>query len=95
MPLGSSARAEPVATTATVLRVVDVYNVDIGPPPAPSTRARWSNMVERSIIGYSLSPPGRTVAQRLRRIVQLAHLYECLNINSFWSLAQARVDIGD
>ena len=45
-------------------------------------------------VGLHFIPPG-SLAQRLRRIVQLRIRDECLNINSFWSLAQARVVISD
>jgi hypothetical protein len=49
----------------------------------------------RDHVGLHFIPPG-SLAQWLRRIVQLAYIRdECFNINIFWSLVQARVVIGD
>ncbi len=45
--------------------------------------------------GLHLIPPGQPLAQRLHRVVQQPRRDECLNINMFWSLAQACVVISD
>jgi putative transposase len=77
--------ADQRGTHPTVLRC------DNGPELACSTIAVWAY----GRVGLHFIPPGEPWRNGYLESFNSRIRDECLNINSFWSLAQARVVIGD